>query len=423
MSAPAPMRPLCMLVFLFALALCGFARAQLRGPAAPDSPAVQELLATAVGADASAALWLIPAARQLGLKREAEQLQKLLLDNYLRQLAGARPDPTVTVAQLLDRTTAAAREPAATRWALAINLHMVPEWASSLAPLPRQFDIVARNWKTLGPGLWHASRDNGEARAMVLALGLRNTSDMALALAEFRLIALGTAAGDIHFDCQLPSGEKALPQAPGQALAWLCSAVIPPKEAHPGFETMARQLSAAAPVPLRLLPKDFDDVESEQRTLALLLLAAKAAAPLKDFLKRNADCERRGDCHMVRPSVTERPHPDLDRNDRKIVPWTTGERVVVLAVIFLAIAVYIPAARRFGNRRMFICLWLVGALIMLTQWDSGAFGDVSSSLMGAIALALVLAAMLVGPAVPAVLLWWVYDTFFEDKPKGRRRGR
>ena len=392
--------------------------AQPRGPAAPDSPAVQEWLATDVGPDAATNFWLMEAARRLGLGREADQLRPLLVDAYLRQLLGQTPQAGTTVAQWLGSPAPITQESAAARWASAVNKHLVVKWGGEVQPIPRQFEIDAPNWKTLGPGLWHASRDNGEARAMVLALVLQNTSNTALVLGEFRLVAVATAVGDIRFDCRWPRGEKASAQAPGGTSAWLCQALDPPAQRHPGFANATLQLSGQLPGQLRLVASDFDDPASEQQTLARLISTGKAPERLTDFLMRNSACERRGDCHMVRPSVTDRPPPDMGR---QIVPWTTSERVVALGVIVLAVAVYVPLARRWGNRRTALSLWLVGVLLVLTQWPSAsiALGDLRGSLMGAAAWLVWLAVPIVLPLIPAALLHEGYRVFFERHRKGR----
>lgn len=402
---------------LWMLVLRGDGLAQPRGPAAPDSPAVQELLATPIGADVASALWLLEATRQLGLKREAERLRAPLVDAYLHQLSGEPPDPGTTVGQLLDMPARASGEAAAARWARAVNRHLAAEWTHNLEPAPRQFDTDASNWKTLASGLWHASRDNGEARAMVLALRLRNTSGTALALGEFRLVAVGTAVGDIRFDCRWPRGEEALPQAPGQTGAWLCEALDPPAERHPAFAAVVRELSGQAPVQLRLLPSDFDDPTSEQQSLARLLLTSPAREKLADFLNRNAACERRDDCHMVRPSMTDDPlAPQIGR---RVVPWTVGERLLAGGVALVAFAAYVPLARRFGNRRTFLGIWLLGSLLALSQWSPGFLDGVRGSLMAPVAWFVMLAAFIVGPGVPAVLCYWLYRLLFERERRGR----
>ncbi len=388
--------------------------------------------------DAATNLWVLQATLQVGMKAEYGRLRPLLTDAYLRQvsgqsgLSGQSFEAGTTVRQLLElpinqeADQLKTRETNAARWALAVNQHLSVNWPTEAVRLPQPFAANAARWKAVAPGLWQSQSHSPSSggRTMVLSLTLRNNATTGLALGEFELIALGTGAGDIRFDCRWPVGERALAQHPSSTVTWVCQAINPPSEGHPAFDQVAQQLSGMTAVQLRLVPSDFDDASSEEQTLLRVMSTGKAQQRLNEFIARNSTCIRWGDCQS-RPAngVGSIAGPELRaeraaRREAEPVERTTLERLVGIGVIVLSIGIYVPLANRFGNGKVAIGLWLI-ILAFASMTQSGSMPSLSdgAGLMWPVVWLITWTAVILLPMLPSLLLYALHRRFFGEESK------
>ena len=276
-------------------------RAQSR--AAVDSPAVNSLMARAIGDDAVGAFWTLPALEGLGLTREAAQLRPLLLHNYLNALEGRGSAAGLTLQQALRREGEHHLEGlrhdgvivnADQRWNAVLREQLRIEPPPQAMPVPDEFAGGDQVWRELGPGLWHSSRRNGETRLLVLSLQVRNQHRLPLPLGDFTL----QAQSFLHpLDCTPPRGAGApglLVLPGGAATPYLCVARRPPPLDDPSLKRALAQLRRDGRIDFAINSPLFN--HSERQRLAADALAATVEARATAFLQENQSCARLGNC-------------------------------------------------------------------------------------------------------------------------------
>lgn len=327
-----------------------------------DSPAVQDIMRTAIGPQPGEAMHWPQALEALGLPREAALLRQALLQRWLAsgQPAGATENAPETVAQAIESAsspdgTARARE-ARSLWNALLASHLRVALPEASVPLPDEIDALRARLTEQRPGVWvlrntaatpatGATPDMAPAPSVFAWVALHNTGSQPVALNQFDLtLALEGAAPNPtawSMACQLPRYQPAKPMAPGQATHYLCRAQGFPVQRN-GQDAGAALQAAQQQGRLQIRSSALD-TEAGRNALVTTLAQPRQAA-LQAFLAGSTSCERRGTCSAAAQARAEAAKNQPAARQRASRDWSGLKAWGVLiagALVYGAIARYV----------------------------------------------------------------------------------
>lgn len=322
-----------------------------------DSPAVQDIMRTAIGPQPSEAMHWPQALEALGLPREAALLRQALLQRWL---AGTPGNASETVAQAIgsasseDGTARAREAPSLWNTVLASRLRIALPDAS--VPLPDEIDALRARLVEQRPGVWvlrgaaaapaaGATPDMAPAPSVFAWVALHNTGSQSMALGPFDLALPleGAAPGQAIWSlaCQLPRTQQARPMAPGQATHYLCRAQGLPVQRN--GQDAGAVLQAAQQQGRLQIRSSALDTEAGRDALVTTLAQPRQAA-LQAFLASSTSCERRGTCSAAAQARAEAAKHQPAARQRASRDWSGLKAWGILiggALVYVAIARYV----------------------------------------------------------------------------------
>lgn len=381
-----------------------------RAPASRESPAVQTLMSTSVGAQPHADMHWPQVLEVLGLADEATLLRSPLLDNWLREAAGSPLLPPRSIGEVLvaeaARSTRGLDSEAQARWALAFGQHLQVRMPTAAVPMPDEIQTMRAQLVESAPGLWTLSGREGAVRGLFARVELVNNWNRPFPATEFELRAARTTRSPpLVFGCLPPQGLQPRAIASGEAARFLCR-LKDAAAAGPDLAQAGVWLPQAASGGM-WLHKPAMLATDTQRSQVVRALADTPTPVSFAWLNRHAmTCAQRGDC----PPKTEVPKATQADTALSNTPKKTfWQHLVTVGAVAAGLLAYIVVARWAGPWIASAVLGLIG-LSMTVPMALSLLRQNTADQWGGFLLIPIALLLLVVPVVVAMLAAKVYIT-------------